>query len=432
MNCMLGQIHGGKCNRCGKPEQSADDKNPDALAAGSALCGGLYTLGNVLGAGGFGKTYIAWDRRNNHRVAVKELFPKDLVSRAGDGMNIQVKPGCEDFFSHVCQRFEEEAQTLYTLRKSPEITDVYSRFRENGTVYYVMEYLEGINFHTHLNQCSKMTWQQLTPFCISVLRALRDLHAAGLIHRDISPDNIFILRNGAVKLIDFGNARSYSNNIPLTAIVKTKYSPPEQFGIRDKDRQGPWTDIYSLCVTLYVALAGFIPPASQTRIAECAGSGDPLRPIRTYAPYVPEHVEAALMKGMQLDYKNRQQNVAELAAELFPGQAVFPGEVQQKQYHSGRKAVCVRGMRKDSVVAITENVVSEIGRRQSCVVVYPADDTSISRRQCCFTMVRGVVYVMDTSTYGTYVNGARIPASTWVTCPPGTAISFAGEEYRIY
>ena len=317
--CMSGTVTGGVCTHCGKNDASGAPRPVQTLPARYMLCKGQYVLGRILGSGGFGITYLAWDQKFNRRVAVKEFFPRHLAARDEKGICVRVHHEQRPEFDHAKMRFQEEAQALYELRGIPEIIDVFHLFEENGTAYYVMEFLSGQDMKGYLAARGVMTWNMLQLPVSMILRALDAVHKRQMIHRDISPDNIFMLQEGGAKLIDFGNARSFMSANPLTKIIKTRFAPVEQFS-DDKGRQGPWTDIYSLSVTLYYALSGILPPPASERLIGVKTQGqDPVRPLESLNPSIPPHVLQGVRKGMEVMEMQRYHTVAEFAAQLFPG-----------------------------------------------------------------------------------------------------------------
>ena len=228
----------GPCPYCGFDLSENVKKYPVALRAGTVL-NGRYIIGRVLGQGGFGITYLAWDESLKARVAVKEYMPNDMAARVGTTVSVAMKSRAEDF-TYGLERFKEEAQTLAKFMGQPNIAGVTDYFDENDTSYFVMDYIEGISFKTYIaNQGGKVSVQEALDVMIPVLRALTAVHAEGFIHRDVTPDNIYITKDGNVKLLDFGSAR-YSlgdKSKSLDVILKVGYAPKEQYTRRG--RQGP-------------------------------------------------------------------------------------------------------------------------------------------------------------------------------------------------
>lgn len=411
-----------------------------ALPAGYMLCGQQYCIDSVLGSGGFGITYRALDRGYNRKVAVKEFFPRHLAARGAGTGALRVHPGQGEEFSHARLRFQQEAGALYELRNIPEVINVLRLFDENGTSYYVMELLQGQDLKRHLAESGIMTWNSLQKAVVMILRALDAVHGRQLIHRDISPDNIFMLRDGGAKLIDFGNARRYMSSDPMTKIVKTRFAPVEQF--RDEGRQGPWTDIYSLSVTLYYALSGVLPPPAADRLISIkTGSGDPAKLLGTLKPEIPGNVAAAVSRGMEVLETDRFRTVREMADQMFQGTDILGKQrpvkpqqhVAQVKTASAPAVQCVRGMLKGKRLILRPGITETLGRGKEASVIYPADSQGISRRQCSFMQDnKGNVYVRDDgSSYGTRLNGRPMRSMEWYQIKREDSVCFANEEYKI-
>ena len=319
----------GPCPYCGFDLSENVKKYPVALEAGTVL-NGRYIVGRVLGQGGFGITYLAYDQSLKARVAVKEYMPNDMAARVGTTVSVAMKSRAEDF-TYGLEQFNEEARTLAKFMGQPGIAGVTDYFDENGTSYFVMDYIEGISFKTYIaNQGGKVSVEEALDVMIPVLRALTAVHAEGFIHRDVTPDNIYITKDGNVKLLDFGSAR-YSigdKSKSLDVILKVGYAPKEQY-IR-RSRQGPYTDVYSCAACFYAALTGFLPPESLERMDE-----DTLVPVSQCGVEIPEYLDKAILKGLAVQPEDRFQTAAEFLDAIENQQVV---EVRpQKQEKEGPK-----------------------------------------------------------------------------------------------
>ena len=283
----------GPCPHCGFDLAENEKKYPVALRAGTVL-NGRYIIGRVLGQGGFGITYLALDTQLNAKVAIKEFMPGELATRV-DGTTVSVLAESKtEAFTYGAERFQEEARTLAKFIGNPNIAAVTSYFDENDTSYFVMDYIEGISFKTYIaNHGGKVSVEDTLNVMIPVLRALTAVHQEGFIHRDVTPDNIYITKDGMVKLLDFGSAR-YSigdKSKSLDVILKVGYAPKEQY-IR-RSRQGPFTDVYSCAACFYAALTGFLPPESLERL-----DNDTLVPVSQCGIEIPEYLDKAILKGL--------------------------------------------------------------------------------------------------------------------------------------
>ena len=306
----------GPCPYCGFDLAENEKKFPVALRAGTVL-NGRYIIGRVLGQGGFGITYLALDTQLNAKVAIKEFMPNDIATRIGTTVSVAMDSKSEEF-AYGAERFQEEARTLAKFIGNPNIAAVTSYFDENDTSYFVMDYIEGISFKTYIaNHGGKISVEETLNVMIPVLRALTAVHAEGFIHRDVTPDNIYITKDGMVKLLDFGSAR-YSigdKSKSLDVILKVGYAPKEQY-IR-RSRQGPFTDVYSCAACFYAAITGFLPPESLERLDE-----DTLVPISQCGIDIPEYLDKAILKGLAVQPEDRFQSAAEFLDAIEQQQIV--------------------------------------------------------------------------------------------------------------
>ena len=220
-----------------------------------------YYIGEVIGYGGFGVTYKALDMRLNETVAIKEYFPAGFVNRVPGETDVIKFPGEKgERFEEGKEKFLNEARNTAKFSDNPNIVNVFDFFEANITAYMVMEYLEGILLKDYIKQNSgKLDVKSSLEITNKVLDGLKEVHKAGIIHRDISPDNIMLTTDNKVKLFDFGAARFSSTEQESTysIIIKQGYAPPEQY--RSKSKQGPYTDIYAVGAMLYSMLTGKIP-----------------------------------------------------------------------------------------------------------------------------------------------------------------------------
>lgn len=304
------------CPACGYSPGQDKDKYPLALPHGTVL-NGRYILGRVLGQGGFGITYVAQDWKGGGIVAVKEYLPDSMAVRAGSYTVTAYSGQQEEGFRYGKECFLNEAKTLAEFLGNPNVVQVHSYFEENGTAYFVMDYVEGISLQKYIqNQGGKIGWQKAEEILLPVMDALAAVHSRGVIHRDVTPDNIYITGNGTVKLLDFGAAR-YSmgdKSRSLDIVLKHGFAPKEQYTRRG--RQGPYTDVYSLAATYYYALTGRKPQDSIDRMDE-----DDLLSFGSLGVSVPEYVEDAIFKGLAVQPSDRFQSMGEFKRALTNGEA---------------------------------------------------------------------------------------------------------------
>ena len=267
-NCFKEKPTGGVCPFCGYDGSGAERKYPLALKPGSIL-NGRYTVGRVLGQGGFGITYIAQDYQTGERVAIKEYLPGEFANRTSN-QSIQAFSGRQqENYEYGKAQFLEEARTLAAFNGDEHIVRIHSYFEENNTAYFVMEYVDGYALDKYLAQKGgRLSVEEANRLLLPLMESLGKVHAKGIIHRDIAPDNIIITKDGSAKLIDFGAAR-YSTgekSKSLDVVLKHGFAPTEQYMRRG--RQGPFTDVYALAATYYYAITGKVLPDAVERMQE--------------------------------------------------------------------------------------------------------------------------------------------------------------------
>ena len=254
------------CPFCGFDPKTAEIP-PYHLQPFSILAG-KYLLGMAIGEGGFGITYIGMDLNLEMKVAIKEYYPNGCATRNRSESNtvISYSSSMHDIFEEGREKFINEARLLAKCNNLPEIVSVKDFFKENHTAYIVMEYINGMTLKSYLKQNGgKLSAQKTLQMMQPVIHSLAKVHDMNLIHRDISPDNIMLCKDGAVKILDFGGARDYifSTGKSMSIMLKPGYTPEEQY--RAHGNQGPWTDVYALCATMYRCNTGTIPPESLER-----------------------------------------------------------------------------------------------------------------------------------------------------------------------
>lgn len=251
-NC-FSQIEGEPCPNCGFDKKRIV-RDPMTLAQGSVL-ENRYVIGGVIGKGGFGTTYLAYDRKLECKVAVKEYYPYGLAVRTPGTTAVSVSNAeAKETFTNGAEKFYDEARLVAQFNGNPNIVSVHDFFYENDTVYFTMGYLEGLTLKAYLKEHGALSPGQAVCVAQSVSNALMAAHSLNVLHRDISPDNIMVCKDGTIKLLDFGAARQIvtEGSQSLSVILKQGFAPLEQY--QKKGKQGPWTDIYSLGATLYYAL----------------------------------------------------------------------------------------------------------------------------------------------------------------------------------
>ncbi len=273
-----------------------------------------YRIESILGAGGFGITYLARDTHLDKDVAIKEYLPLDLALRALDGSVVPVNTNAAFNYKSGLDQFLSEARTLARFTH-PNIVRVSRYFEENGTAYMVMGYEEGTSLNRFLRKVTRVDERDLKAMVEPLLEGLQEVHGAGFLHRDIKPSNIFLRADGTPVLLDFGTARLAIRDSlhDAFAILTPGYAPVELY-VRT-GQQGPWTDIYSLAAVLYRAVAGENPPDALTRL-RVDGVGKRLESKRDR--YSAQFF-AAIQWGLALEEKRRPQNVTEWRSAIARG-----------------------------------------------------------------------------------------------------------------
>ena len=315
--CMKLKPDGPVCPYCGYDESIPGE--PHRLPAGTVLKE-QYLVGKVLGQGGFGITYLGWDLYLDIPVAIKEYYPVGVVMRDTTvTMDVVSCTGDEGArFRNNKERFLREAKMLARFSQVPEIVQVRNFFLSNNTAYIVMEYVEGITLKQFVKDSGgALGVEQTLSILRPIVEALCRVHKAGLVHRDISPDNIMMLPGGGVKLLDFGAVRDVgaaAADKQLTksteAILKQGFAPIEQY--QKRGSLGPWTDVYALCATICYCLTGQVPPDAPERLL----SYEDLN-LKEKVPTLSEAQVKALEHGMELRAENRTPSMDDLYTELF-------------------------------------------------------------------------------------------------------------------
>lgn len=317
------------CPHCGYVE-GTPPKEIYYLVPGTIL-NQRYIVGTVCGAGGFGIVYRAWDQNLGRIVAIKEYYPASMVGRTPGTREVYIyaKKRSEEYRGGL-ERFLEEARNVAKFSSHPDIVNVYNFFEENGTAYFVMEFLKGVSYKEYIKQHGGIVSEQIAVrVTLSVLDALTDVHKAGIIHRDIAPDNVFILDSGVIKLNDFGAAR-FSEKENLTVVLKPGFAPAEQY--QNQGKQGPYTDIYAVGAMLYRAVTGVMPQESTDRIKE-----ERLVPPKNLNPEISENLNNVILRAMAMQPELRFQSTTEFKQALTAKKPVLNVENELKKRRKKRR-----------------------------------------------------------------------------------------------
>lgn len=304
--CMEDMGSDSLCPHCGY-DNSHGNPQPYALPAGTILRG-KYVLGLPLGQGGFGITYIGWEVAAGRKVAIKEYFPTGQVSRSqekGRTELIWYSTEQANFAQHDgMDAFLREARKMEKVSKIPQVVSILEVFEENATAYIVMDYIQGENLKDRIQRTGPMSWEEAEKIFLPVAKAMAQVHKAGLIHRDLSPDNLIIQPDGTVRILDLGAAKDLSINTGVSSmqVAKNGFSPPEQY--TQQGGSGTWTDVYALAATMYFAVTGKLPPSAMDRLTE-----DALQWDNPQIAALPENAAIAMQKAMVLFRNNRTQTM---------------------------------------------------------------------------------------------------------------------------
>ena len=285
---------------------------PNSLPIGTRVA--EFEIREVVGEGGFGIVYLAFDHSLQRTVAIKEYMPSALAARATDNtVTVRSKRHAEAFGAGL-RSFINEARLLAQF-DHPALVKVYRFWESHGTAYMAMRYYEGRTFKSVVRDNPELVNEAwLKRLLQPVLGALDVLYAAKILHRDVSPENIMIQPDGQPVLLDFGAARQIVQDMAqsLTVILKPGFAPVEQYADDESMRQGPWTDIYSLSAVMYAAITGKAPPAAVARMLN-----DPIEPLAISGRegYSNQFLEA-IDRGMAVRPEIRPQSIAEFSALL--------------------------------------------------------------------------------------------------------------------
>ena len=326
------------CPFCGY-EQETPPKEMYFLHPGTVIAE-RYLIGTSIGSGGFGITYKAWDQMLSKVVAVKEYYPAGMVNRVpGEKKLIIYSGNREKEYINGKVRFLEEARNMAKFNTHPNIINVYDFFEDNNTAYIIMEFLDGQNYKEYIKeQGGKVPVEKALEVTEAVLEALQEVHKTGILHRDISPDNIFLCKDGHIKVIDFGAARFSSIDTAITrsVILKPGFAPPEQY--QSKSKQGPWTDIYAVGATLYRAVTGNVPEESVNRVEE-----DLLTEPEKFCPEMTHNLNNIILRSMAILPELRFQSIAEFLNALHSNVNIKDVRKELK-YRKMRRLITILGL----------------------------------------------------------------------------------------
>lgn len=409
-------VSGGTCSQCGYHEEEA--RNESALLLGHVLKDRYY-VGRLLGSGGFGITYLAYDDKTKKIRAIKEFFPREWVKRVDDHMRVKFLDSDKaEMYHRGLEVFVNEARVLGTMSTDPVIVNVSDFFRENNTAYIVMEYLQGMTLAEYMSKNGRLfDEKQALAILKKIANPLHELHELGMLHRDISPDNVMLINNEIVKLIDFGAIRQYAgyDRKSMSVLVKPGFAPPEQYD--NMGKQGPWTDVYALAATYYYLVTGKQPVPAMERLKE-----DTLVPLHKRNPELSEKISKVIEHAMVLEYQTRLQSMTEFVNELKRAEGIavpapylsmkIGGESRKWKFEADRNIHLGRSS-NDCEICVQGPDVSRI----HCMVRYDSH--------------KGTFVVADKSANGTFTEYGLIGKGRTATVKPGGKLYLVSKRYEL-
>ena len=425
-NCFQISYINSKCSRCGYG--AATPPQYELVLPPGTLLDGQYLVGRVLGIGGFGITYLAMHAQSEKLCAIKEYFPTSLVTRNYDS---SVSAGRnQENFRYGLRAFLSESETLKSFLGNPLIVQVHNSFQDNGTAYFAMEYLNGVNARALTKKMGgRLPYMLAVEILLRVSDALQQIHRRALLHRDVSPENIFVTESGQVKLIDFGATRFFvgEKSMSLSVVLKPGFAPPEQYSRRGN--QGPWTDIYALAASFYFISSGRLIPNAQDRLA-----GAPIPPLKEIVSGLSPEISEIIDVALRLDYRERFQTIDNFLSVVqteMSGSAPRNPTAQAPQRSPYLKIIS--GGFNGNKWTLPVNTEVAVGRSAShCSIVI--DDPKISRKHCVIRFDPGkrCFFIKDTSTNGTYNHeGLKFASDSFDALAPDGRFYLSSADFMI-
>ncbi len=321
MGCMNDKTYDGPCKLCGYRD---DSPCIPAYLPPKSFLNERYIVGKLLSYNGEGATYIGFDSAAGIKVTIKEFMPDTLCTRKKGEGEIIVNAGMMPLYKTYMSEFADLGKSLMKSRGMSHIQTVLDVFYENNTCYTVYEFINGISLKTYLaNSAGEMSWEQVKELFPPILTTISLIHSAGIIHRGISPQTIFVTDKMELKLTGFSISAARTTNTEIACEIFTGYAAPEQY---TNEINGTWTDVYGIAAVLYRVLTGANP---QEAIARTGGSMlEPMMINRN----VPANISKVIMSGMRLSTDSRIRSITEFVDKLF-AQPKYTGEGKSAQEH---------------------------------------------------------------------------------------------------
>lgn len=382
------------CPHCGY--DPSKDKIADYVLPPQTILNGKYVVGTPLGQGGFGITYVGWDLALDCKVAIKEYYPAGQVVRdnaTGSALRWLTTPQSQTAKEAGKEMFLKEARKMTRVRNIPQVVHVHDLFQENDTAYIVMDFVKGQTLKAHLAQTGPLSWDAAKAIFFPAIQAMEQVHQAGLVHRDLSPDNLMLLPDGSVQILDLGAAKDLNVNTGASSmqVAKSGFSPLEQYSQRGSS--GPWTDVYAMAATIYFSLTDVIPPNAVDRVDD-----DPIRWDLPQLASLPNGVLTALKQAMAVSAKMRTQSMGEFLAQLEWAQRQYIPNSTPKQ-PSKKKKFPLPMIAMVLTVALVAGCVLWLGTSTS---LPDSNSTSQTKQTGTFPLPIGTQAIQQTIAAGEY------------------------------
>ncbi len=423
-DCFSFHYVNGRCQKCGYTDTAVSD-GARTLLPGTFL-GNRYVIGRVLGIGGFGITYKAFDNLYHEICAIKEFAPSGMTYRRPGASTLGLaRPSEREHFEHGRKRFIDEAQTLKRLQNVPAVVQVKECFQENQTAYFSMEYLDGTNLKKVIRaNRGNIAYEDITEIIVQIGTALDIIHkTTGILHRDISPENIFLKNDGGVKLIDFGSARQLTRDERCDFSVEYKhgFAPPEQY--TRTGNQGPHTDVYALASTYYYALTGIMIPDAMDRMGH-----ESYVPLCQLRQEIPAKISRAVDRALVLDYRERTKTMGEFIEGITQTSAPAVPAESLKEKKRRPFLEITAGSHAGVRWNLPVNTQVSIGRSVKVSNIVIPGDLSISKEHCrlFYDENKNEFLLTDVSKNGVYVQNQRLVRDQVYHYTPNQQVSLAG------